>query len=473
MDHSYTHRDARGIDVRSKLNHPVIDSDGHAVELRLALPDFLKQVAGADEVRKWESQIGAPTVLQTPPGGWFLNPSGPNTIDSAMAMLPDLRKKQHQEAGIDFAIIYTTLGLQMLNIREDDRRRAFCRALNMMSADMYSSHKDTMTPSAIVPIETPKEAIEELEFVVNKLGMKTITINGSVTRQPTKDEPRRIIPLALDGEYDYDPFWKRCAELGVSVACHGGSSGSDRHASRINFTFNHIGTFATHGEFFCRSLFFGGVSRRFPTLNFAFLEGGVGWACSLYNSIFEHWEKRNATNMAEFLDPRRLDVELLIEMSKKYPNPHVTPERVRQEFSQMRAKLAKDTPVPDDFAACRIERGEDIRDLFTKTFFFGCEADDRMAAVAFDDRLHHEGAKFKAIFSSDIGHWDVLNALGVLNEAYAMRQDNVLSDADFEDFTFAHSVRLHGGMNPNFFKGTVVEDAANKVLAADKKAASR
>ena len=29
-----------------------------------------------------------------------------------------------------------------------------------------------------------------------------------------------------------------------------------------------------------------GVSRRFPALNFAFLEGGVGWACSLYNSIF-------------------------------------------------------------------------------------------------------------------------------------------------------------------------------------------
>jgi predicted TIM-barrel fold metal-dependent hydrolase len=340
----------------------------------------------------------------------------------------------------------------------------------MMSADMYGSHKDTMTPSAIVPIETPQEAIDELEFCVTKLGLKTITINGSVTRQPTKDEPRRIIPLALDGEYDYDPFWKRCAELGVSIACHGGSSGSDRHASRVNYTFNHIGTFATHGEFFCRSLFFGGVSRRFPTLNFAFLEGGVGWACSLYNSIFEHWEKRNKQCMAEFLDPRRLDVELLIEMSKKYPNPHVTPERVAEEFSEMRAKLAKDSPVPDDFAACRIERGEDIRDLFTKTFFFGCEADDRMAAVAFDDRLHHEGAKFKAIFSSDIGHWDVLNALGVLNEAYAMREDGVLSEDDFADFTFAHSVRLHGGMNPDFFKGTVIEDAANKVLAADKKA---
>ena len=52
MDHSHHHRDARGVDVRSKLNHPIIDSDGHAVELRLAMPDFLKQVAGADEIKK-------------------------------------------------------------------------------------------------------------------------------------------------------------------------------------------------------------------------------------------------------------------------------------------------------------------------------------------------------------------------------------------------------------------------------------
>ena len=39
MDISHHHhRDARGVDVRSKLKHPIIDSDGHAVELRLAMP---------------------------------------------------------------------------------------------------------------------------------------------------------------------------------------------------------------------------------------------------------------------------------------------------------------------------------------------------------------------------------------------------------------------------------------------------
>ena len=88
MDHTYHDRE-RGLEVRKKLNHPIVDFDEHAVELGSALPDFLKQIAGADEIEKWESQIGAPTVVPTPPGGWFLGSLGPISIDRATAMLPD------------------------------------------------------------------------------------------------------------------------------------------------------------------------------------------------------------------------------------------------------------------------------------------------------------------------------------------------------------------------------------------------
>ncbi|MBT4670470.1 MAG: amidohydrolase family protein [Rhodospirillaceae bacterium] len=458
---------AIGAEIRSKLNHPVIDGDGHAVELSAALPDYLSQIVGPDQTREWTEKVGAPTVLQVPPGGWWLSPSGPITIDRAMAMLPAMRKERNQAVGIDFSVVYTTLGLQMLNIKEDERRRAFSRALNMMNADVYGGFSDCMTVSAIVPVESPAEAIDELEFVTSELDMKTITINGYVAHQPTDDEPRRVIPLALDSLEDYDPFWQRCLDLGVSVACHGGSSGTDRHASRVNYTFNHISTFADHNEFFCRSLFFGGVPKRFPELNFAFLEGGVGWACNLYHNIYEHWERRNAGAMGEFLDPRTLDVELLAEMAEAYATPGVTPERVRTEGEGIKSRLAADADVPDDFALCAISCGEDIRDQFTHSFYFGCEADDRMAAVAFDEKLLRKGARIKAVFGSDIGHWDVQDALGVLGEAHELVDDDLISDEDFGDFTFANSVRLHGRMNPDFFKGTVIEAEAAAVLKGD------
>ena len=52
----------------------------------------------------------------------------------------------------------------------------------------------------------------------------------------------------------------------------------------------------------------------------------------------------------------------------------------------------------------------------------------------------------------------------VLAEAYELVEDDLLDEGDFRDFTFANAVRLHGGMNPKFFDGTVVEDDARAIL---------
>ena len=54
----------------------------------------------------------------------------------------------------------------------------------------------------------------------------------------------------------------------------------------------------------CRSLFMGGVTRRFPELAFGLLEGGVSWACQLFADIVGHWEKRNREAI-HHLDPAR------------------------------------------------------------------------------------------------------------------------------------------------------------------------
>ena len=42
--------------------------------------------------------------------------------------------------------------------------------------------------------------------------------------------------------------------------------------------YNHVGHFAESGHAIAKAMLMGGVTRRFPTLNFAFLEGGAAWA---------------------------------------------------------------------------------------------------------------------------------------------------------------------------------------------------
>jgi len=106
----------------------------------------------------------------------------------------------------------------------------------------------------------------------------------------------------------------------------------------------------------------------------------------------------------------------------------------------------------------------ELRPLFIDPFYFGCEADDRMVGVAFNRRLNPLGATLKPVFGSDIGHWDVLDAASVLTEAWSLVTAKLITAENFRDLTFVNPAMLHLSMNPDYFRGTVVADAAEKLL---------
>jgi predicted TIM-barrel fold metal-dependent hydrolase len=85
--------------------------------------------------------------------------------------------------------------------------------------------------------------------------------------------------IGLDSEYDYDPVWAKCLELNIAPSFHSGARRSGLRLSPSNFVYNHIGHFSAANHAACKAMFLGGVTRRFPGLNMAFLEGGAGWAC--------------------------------------------------------------------------------------------------------------------------------------------------------------------------------------------------
>jgi hypothetical protein len=114
----------------------------------------------------------------------------------------------------------------------------------------------------------------------------------------------------------------------------------------------------------------------------------------------------------------------------------------------------------DYFAEVAAQSGEELRRHFAERFFFGCEADDPMTAWAFDRHGNH---RLNPIFSSDVGHFDVLDMSEVLEEAWELVEHGLINEDDFRQFVFANPARLHTAMNPSFFKGTVVEDAIAKV----------
>ena len=107
----------------------------------------------------------------------------------------------------------------------------------------------------------------------------------------------------------------------------------------------------------------------------------------------------------------------------------------------------------------------DIRDLFVPNFYFGCEADDPVTSSAFDSKRNPFKAKLNVVFGSDIGHFDVPDMLEVIEEAHEMVDEDMITAEDFRDFVFTNPVKLWTAVNPDFFKGTVVEGAVNSYLA--------
>ena len=215
-------------------------------------------------------------------------------------------------------------------------------------------------------------------------------------------------------------------------------------------------------EAVCKSLFLGGVTRRFPSLSFGLLEGGVSWACSLYADLVSHWEKRN-TETIHHLDPARIDIDQLMQLFGEYGEGRFTADLAG--LAESFTKLEPKPPVLDEWAACEIRSREDIKELFEPRFYFGCEADDPMVAWAFNDRINPMQARLRAMFSSDIGHWDVPDMTQVVAEAYELVEHGHLSDAEFREFICVNPARFYTCGNPDFFKGTRCEDAVTAVLA--------
>lgn len=465
----------RASDIRAALKHPVIDGDGHWME---PIPVFLEYL----------SEAGGPAMVDRIRTMWHRKDAWyrasmeerqhqrlrrliwwgvtTHTRDKATALLPALLNERLPELGIDFAVMYPSFGLTINAMEDNDMLCASARAYNRMTADMFAPFKERFAPVAILPAFTPQQAIEELEYAVGTLGYRAIMLRGNQERVvPAAAEgidAQRALwycdTIGLDSPYDYEPFWQRCVDLGVAVTQHSGSPRWMDRASISNFTFNHVGHFAESNHAFARGVFLGGVARRFPSLNFGFMEGGVSWACQMVNDLIEHWEKRQRGALQ---DPRATDISDLRQYIDRYGDARLKAraDAIMYNLDAFRPEcsvdeLSRAEHVVDDFEASGVKSKADIRAVFANNFFFGCEADDRATMWAFDPRM---GVRLRPVFSSDFTHFDVQDFNDVVPEAFEIVEKGYVTEQDFREFTFTNAALLHTRNNPAFFKGTVVE----------------
>jgi predicted TIM-barrel fold metal-dependent hydrolase len=485
---------SRSAALKARLDHPVIDTDVHVNDYAPVLNDYVAQYGGpklVDALRKaqggrfatrdaegkdWYAQTPAERAhhrtLRAP---WWARVTR-NTYDLATYTIPALLYERLAEQGSDYSILFPNDVLSPA-AAGGEFRQPLHRALNHFHADQYRPYADRLTPVAGIPMHTPQEAIEELEFAVKTLGLKVANIPGGVRRPiPSIAEqyPREQHPeiarhvgyidfYGIDSPHDYDPFWAKAVELGVPLTTHYGSQGWTGRHSISNYMFNHVGHFADGSQAFAKALFFGGVTRRFPGLRVGLLEGGADWGSHVYTHLVDRWEKRNRNAVRNY-DPAEVDVDLLAALFDQHG------AELLQGRSVDKATLVRDSlgqsALPhsrepredeiDDFALAGIETADDIRARWVDPFFFGSEADDRTVAAAFNHRVHPGGVKINAIWSSDVGHWDVPEFTEPLAETWDLVEHGVISPQDFRALTFGNPLRFYTEADPHFFDGTQV-----------------
>ncbi|BAZ00425.1 amidohydrolase 2 [Tolypothrix tenuis PCC 7101] len=477
----------RSAQIREQLGYPIIDTDVHTQEFEPAFLDYLEQVGGSKIVDSFREHLPGAGRFRWFQQSWeerhkyrtarppFWGRPTKDTLDLATITLPKLLHERLQEAGTDFAVLYPNLATLAPQIKNDEMRRAVCRAANLYHADIFRPYSDRITPIATIPLNTPEEGIEELEYAIKELGLKTIQIPGYVTRvipgfekypEEVQREATWIDTFALDSAYDYDPFWAKCVELKVVPTTHASGMGWTSRRSISNYQYNHIGHFASAGEAFCKALFFGGVTRRFPTLKFAFLEGGSAWGASLYTDIIWHWETRNP-EILQNNNPANIDREGLAELFRVYGGAEFQgrAEQFGSGLGFHGQHLSPPNPGElDEFAAAGITKAEDVRDRFLNHFYFGTESDDTRAAYAFNQKANPFGDRVKAFLGSDSGHWDVPDITAVTSNAYSFVERGIFSEEDLRYFLSIHPLELYTSLNRDFFQGTAIEKEAEEYL---------
>jgi 2,3-dihydroxybenzoate decarboxylase len=126
---------------------------------------------------------------------------------------PDLRIEEMDACGIEMQVLsLTEPGIQGIADREAAVARA--RQVNDHIAEAYvAAHPDRFAGLAVVALQDPAAAADELERAVTQLGLKGVMING-FTNIDGGENVRYL------DETPCRPFWERAQALGVPVFLH-------------------------------------------------------------------------------------------------------------------------------------------------------------------------------------------------------------------------------------------------------------
>ena len=232
--------------VRTKI----IDGDGHVWEDKNLARYLPPPYEGSERLFPPLDHLHS-EPLQWLPGA--LDPAGPPEWSNFL-----------EDVGIEATVLYPTHGLGFGNVFNRDWAIALSRAYNDWLHQTYLQVNPRFKGMALIPLQDPPAAVDELRRAVTELGMLGALL------------PSNGLKGNL-GAKEYWPVYAEAERLGCALAVHGGT--------HFRLGLDHLETYPpVHalGHPFgqmraCGSIIFNGIFDKFPNVRIGFLEGGVAW----------------------------------------------------------------------------------------------------------------------------------------------------------------------------------------------------
>ena len=197
------------------------------------------------------------------------------------------RAADHKRDGIDAEIIFPNKGLAMWATPDPELAMAQCRVWNDWAWEFYGPHNDTMSPMAALATGDLPGTLAEIERTA-KMGFRGLTLPCKpIFGSHDVDDPNYNLPM-------YDPMWALIEEVNLPITFHI-STGRDPRASKgmggavINYVSHSLTPTVEPMANLCAS----GVLERFPKIQFALIECGIGWVPWALEAMDEAYRKHH------------------------------------------------------------------------------------------------------------------------------------------------------------------------------------
>jgi len=185
---------------------------------------------------------------------------------------PVERLKDQDVDGVQAEVLYTTLGMTLFGLHNDDLQRACFKVYNDWVAEFASHNRKRLIGIGLVSLEDIGEGVKELERCA-KIGLRGAMIWGA---------PPREKPYHADA---YNPFWQAAQDLEMPLSLHvitgkkPPKSKEEREKIKSrdpSFSRGYM-NLIHEVQRSLTDIIFGGVMMRYPGLKIVSAENDAGW----------------------------------------------------------------------------------------------------------------------------------------------------------------------------------------------------